>query len=151
MGSTIKEVFLGNEDTGKEGMIPSNVFKAMVHTDILPLIFFSLLIGAALSMLGDIGKPVISVISGLNEAVMKLVHWIMYVAPVGIFGLIAGRIGEAKGFAGFWPELVAVGKYSATVVLGLGVHGAIALPILLLLLARRNPAELFQRHGNGIT
>ena len=98
MGSTIKEVFLGNEETGKEGMIPSNVFKAMVHTDILPLIFFSLLIGAALSMLGEIGKPVIAVISGLNEAVMKLVHWIMYVAPLGIFGLIAGRIGEAKGF-----------------------------------------------------
>ncbi|MCY4568069.1 MAG: dicarboxylate/amino acid:cation symporter [Candidatus Poribacteria bacterium] len=144
MGSTIKEVFLGNEETGKEGMIPSNVFKAMVRTDILPLIFFSLLIGAALSMLGDIGKPVVSVISGLNEAVMKLVHWIMYVAPVGIFGLIAGRIGEAKGFAGFWPELVAVGKYSATVVLGLGIHGAIALPILLLILGRRNPLNYFK-------
>ena len=53
MGSTIKEVFLGNAETGKEGMIPSNVFKAMVRTDILPLIFFSLLIGAALSMLGE--------------------------------------------------------------------------------------------------
>ena len=65
-------------------MIPSNVFKAMVRTDILPLIFFSLIIGAALSTLGNIGKPVIAVISGLNEAVMKLVHWIMYVAPVGI-------------------------------------------------------------------
>ena len=144
MGNTIKEVFLGNEETGKEGMIPSNVFKAMVHTDILPLIFFSLLIGAALSMLGDIGKPVISVISGLNEAVMKLVHWIMFVAPVGIFGLIAGRIGEAKGFAGFWPELVAVGKYSATVVLGLGVHGIIVLPLLLLFLGRRNPLNYFK-------
>ncbi len=144
MGNTLKEVFLGNEETGKEGMIPSNVFKAMVHTDILPLIFFSLLIGAALSMLGDIGKPVISVISGLNEAVMKLVHWIMYVAPFGIFGLIAGRIGEAKGFAGFWPELVAVGKYSATVILGLGMHGIIVLPLALLLLGRKNPINYFK-------
>ena len=144
MGNTIKEVFLGNEETGKEGMIPSNVFKAMVHTDILPLIFFSLLIGAALSMLGDIGKPVVSVIAGLNEAVMKLVHWIMYVAPVGIFGLIAGRIGEAKGFAGFWPELVAVGKYSATVLLGLGLHAVVVLPLLLLFLGRRNPINYFK-------
>ena len=144
MGSTIKEVFLGNEETGKEGMIPSNVFKAMVRTDILPLIFFSLLIGAALSMLGEIGRPVIAVISGLNEAVMKLVHWIMYVAPVGIFGLIAGRIGEAKGFAGFWPELVAVGKYSATVVCGLGIHGIVILPLLLLFLGRRNPLTYFR-------
>ena len=139
MGGTIKEVFLGNKETGKEGMIPSNIFNAMVRTDILPLIFFSLIIGAALSMLGDIGKPVIAVMSGLNEGVMKLVHWIMYVAPLGIFGLVAGRIGEAKGFAGFWPELVAVGKYSVTVVLGLGVHGFIVLPVLLLVLGRRNP------------
>lgn len=144
MSGTLKEVFLGNEETGKEGMIPSNVFKAMVRTDILPLIFFSLLIGAALSTLGELGRPVVAVISGLNEAVMKLVHWIMYVAPIGIFGLIAGRIGEAKGFAGFWPELVAVGKYSATVLLGLGFHGAIALPLLLLLFGRRNPLTYFR-------
>ena len=144
MGNTLKEVFLGNEETGKVGMIPSNVFKAMVRTDILPLIFFSLLIGAALSMLGDIGRPVIAVISGLNEAVMKLVHWIMYVAPFGIFGLIAGRIGEAKGFAGFWPELIAVSKYSATVLLGLGLHGFVILPLLLLFLGRRNPLAYFR-------
>ena len=144
MGNTLKEVFLGNEETGKEGMIPSNVFKAMVRTDILPLIFFSLLIGAALSTLGELGKPVIAVISGLNEAVMKLVHWIMYVAPFGIFGLIAGRIGEAKGFAGFWPELVAVGKYSATVIFGLGLHGIIILPLALLFLGRRNPINYFR-------
>ena len=139
VGQTLKEVILGNHETGKEGMIPENVFKAMANMDILPLIFFSLLIGAAISVLGERGKPVVAVISGLNDAVMQLVHWIMYIAPIGIFGLIAGRIGEAKGFAGFWPELVAVGKYSFTVVLGLGVHGAVVLPLLLLLLGRRNP------------
>ena len=144
MGSTIKEVFLGNAETGKEGMIPSNIFKAMVRTDILPLIFFSLLIGAALSTLGEFGKPIVAVISGLNEAVMKLVGWIMYVAPIGIFGLIAGRIGEAKGFAGFLPELAAVGKYSATVLLGLSVHGIVVLPLLLLFLGRRNPFNYFK-------
>lgn len=144
MGGTIKEVFLGNEETGKEGMIPSNVFKAMVHTDILPLIFFSLLIGAALSTLGDLAKPVIVIISGLNSAVMKLVHWIMYFAPIGIFGLVAGRIGEAKGFAGFWPELLAVGKYSATILLGLGIHGIVLLPLILLIFGRRNPLNYFK-------
>ena len=139
MGNTLKEVFLGNEETGKEGMIPSNIFKAMVRTDILPLIFFSLLIGAALSTLGDRARPVIAIVSGLNQAVMKLVHWIMYFAPFGIFGLVAGRIGEAKGFAGFWPELLAVGKYSATILIGLGIHGLIVLPLILLIFARRNP------------
>ena len=139
VGETLKEVVLGNHDTGKQGMIPENVFKAMVNMDILPLIFFSLLIGGALSVLGERGKPIITVISGLNDAVMQLVHWIMYVAPIGIFGLIAGRIGQAKGFAGFWPELVAVGKYSFTVLVALAVHGAVVLPLLLLVFGRRNP------------
>ena len=70
---------------------------------------------------------------------MQLVHWIMVLAPVGIFGLVAGRIGDAGGFKSFLPELMAVGKYSFTVVFGLGVHGIIVLPLILLLVARRNP------------
>ena len=125
-------------------MIPRNVFNAIVRMDILPLIFFSLLIGAALSVLGERGRPAISVISGLNDAVMRLVHWIMVLAPVGIFGLVAARIGHAGGFKGFLPELMAVGKYSFTVVLGLGVHGMVILPLILLLIARRNPLRYFK-------
>ena len=139
MGGTLKEVLLGDKSTGREGMIPRNVFNAMVRMEILPLIFFSLLIGATLSVLGERGRPTIAVISGLNDAVMRLVHWIMVLAPVGIFGLVAGRIGHAGGFKEFLPELMAVGKYSFTVVLGLGVHGLIILPLILLLIARRNP------------
>lgn len=139
MGGTLKEVLLGDKSTGREGMIPRNVFNAMVRMEILPLIFFSLLIGATLSVLGERGRPAITVISGLNDAVMRLVHWIMVLAPVGIFGLVAGRIGHAGGFKEFLPELMAVGKYSFTVVFGLGVHGLVILPLILLLIARRNP------------
>jgi Na+/H+-dicarboxylate symporter len=150
MLATIKEVFLGNKDTGKQGMIPTNVFKAMANMDILPLIFFSLLIGAALSIIGEVGKPAVAIFNGFNEAVMQIVNWIMFIAPIGIFGLIAGRIGEADGFAGFWPELVAVGKYSVTVVLGLGFHGFIVLPILLLVLGRRNPLGYVRGMGTAL-
>ncbi len=139
IGSAVREVLLGNPRTGKEGMIPENVFKAMAETDILPLIFFALLIGAALSVLGEKGRPAIAVISALNDAVMQLVNWIMVTAPIGIFGLVAARIGEAGGFGGFLPELMAVSKYFLTVLLGLTLHGVVVLPLLLLLFARRNP------------
>ncbi len=70
---------------------------------------------------------------------MGLVHWVMMVAPIGIFGLIAARIGRAGGFEGFWPELAALGKYFATVVSGLAIHGTIVLPLLLWILAKRSP------------
>ncbi len=150
MLQTLVQVLLGNEETGKQGMIPNNVFKAMANMDILPLIFFSILIGAALSVIGQEGKPGIDIFNAFNGAVMQIVNWVMYLAPVGIFGLIAGRIGEAEGFVGFWPELVAVGKYSMTVILGLGFHAFVILPLLLFFLGRRNPLNYAKGVGTAL-
>lgn len=150
MLQTLMEVFLGNEETGKQGMIPSNIFMAMANMDILPLIFFSLLIGGALSVIGDVGKPAIDIFNAFNEAVMQIVNWIMILAPVGIFGLIAGRIGEAGGFAEFLPELAAVGKYSLTVIIALAFHGLVVLPTLLFFFGKRNPIGYAQGMGTAL-
>ncbi len=146
IGRTLEEVLVGDKKTGKEGLIPRNLFNAMVTTAILPLIFFSLLLGATLSVLGERGRVAIDFISTLNDAVMRIVHWIMIVAPIGIFGLIAARIGNAGGFSGFMPELLALGKYSFTVVFGLSIHAFIVLPLILLLIGRQNPL----RYARGV-
>jgi len=150
VGNTLKEVLVGDKEIGKEGMIPRNIFNAMVRMDILPLIVFSLLIGAALSVLGVRGRTAIEVISILNDAIMRLIHWIMVIAPIGIFGLIAARIGKAGGFSGFLPELFALGKYSFTVVLGLTIHGFIVLPLILLLIGKRNPRTYVTGVGSAL-
>ncbi len=113
------------------GLVPSNLFKAMAENDILPVITFSLLLGAVLSTLGEQGKPVVDFFNGLNEAIMKIVHLAMYAAPVGIGALIAGRLGEAGGFTGFLPELLRLGKYAFTVIAGLLIHSLIILPFIL--------------------
>ena len=150
IGNILSEVLIGNEETGKEGLIPRNLFNAMVRTDILPLIFFSLLIGGAFSMLGERGQTAIGFISVLNDGVMRIVHWIMIFAPVGIFGLVAGRIGRAGGFTEFLPELLAVGKYSFTVIFGLAIHAVVALPIILLLIGGRNPLTYAKGMGAAL-
>ena len=134
--STLKDVVLG--------MVPVNVFKAMAEMDVLPLIIFALFLGAVLTIIGDIGKPVIRVAEGMNEAIMKMVHWLMYFAPVGIMGLLAGRIGRAGGFIEFLPELKMVGKYFGTVLIGLAIHGFITLPIILAVVGRRKPIPYFR-------
>ena len=149
IGNILSEVLIGNEETGKEGLIPRNLFNAMVRTDILPLIFFSLLIGCAFSILGERGQNAINFISVLNDGVMRIVHWIMIFAPIGIFGLVAGRIGRAGGFTKFLPELLAVGKYSFTVIFGLAIHALVVLPIILFLIGRRNPSDLRKRDGRS--
>ncbi|MDE0020763.1 MAG: dicarboxylate/amino acid:cation symporter [Candidatus Poribacteria bacterium] len=133
--STLKDVVLG--------MIPVNIFKAMVEMDVLPLIVFSLLLGAVLTILGDVGKIVIQFAHGMNEAIMKMVHWLMYFAPIGIMGLLAGRIGKEGGFVQFLPELKMVGMYFITVLIGLIIHGFITLPLILMAFGRRNPWKYF--------
>ena len=84
----------GGVDTpGWEDMITSlvtpNLVQAAADTEILPLIIFSLAFGAVLTTIGDAGERVIDMVDGVLKAVMKLVHLVMLVAPVGIFGLVA--------------------------------------------------------------
>ena len=150
IGSILSEVLIGNEETGKEGLSPRNLFNAMVRTDILPLIFFSLLIGAAFSTMGERGRIAIDFISVMNDGIMRIVHWIMICAPIGIFGLVAGRIGRAGGFTKFLPELLAVGKYSFTVIFGLAIHAAVILPLILLLIGGRNPLTYVKGMGAAL-
>ncbi|MFC1854214.1 dicarboxylate/amino acid:cation symporter [candidate division CSSED10-310 bacterium] len=150
VGDTLEEVLVGDKKTKKEGMIPRNVFNAMVNMEILPLIIFSLLFGAALSVMGSRGQSAVEVISVFNDAVMRIVHWIMLLAPFGIFGLIAARIGHAGGFRGFMPELIALGKYSLTVLLGLSIHAFVVLALILFFVARRNPISYASGVGSAL-
>ncbi len=126
------------------GLFPANIFKSMSDGDILPLIVFSLLFACALSSLGNTGQPAIAFINSCNDAIMKLVWWILLTAPIGIMSLIAVRIAGKGGFVGFWPELIALGKYVLTVVAGLAIHGMIVLPLILKIIGKRDPREYFR-------
>jgi len=138
--SVTPDAVMGKEAMGFTDVVLSfvsdNVFKSMAELDILPIIVFSLVLGGILTTLGRDGEPVIAFFNGLNEAIMKMVHLLMYTAPLGVFGLVAGRFARA----GDLGELVGgLGKYMATVLVGLGIHGFVVLPLILWLFARRNP------------
>jgi len=119
-------------------LVPKNLFAAMAETQILPLIVFSLVFGGVLTTIGDKGLPVIRVFEGINEAMMAIVHLLMWIAPVGIGALIAGRLGEAGGFTGFWPQLASLGWYVITVLGALALHGLILLPLILQFIGKRS-------------
>lgn len=112
-------------------LVPKNLFAAMVNNDVLPLIVVFLVFGGILTTLGEPGRSLIRSFSSLNDAIMAMVNLLMWAAPIGIGALIAGRLGDAGGFIGFLPELLRVSKYMATVLLGLLIHGAIVLPLIL--------------------
>ncbi len=71
-------------------IIPRNPFQAMVETNFLQIIFFSILFGIALTVLSEERrKPVLDVLNGINDAMIVLVKLVMRIAPLGVFALIA--------------------------------------------------------------
>jgi len=140
---TLLDVFRGKPgDDGKrsagKGMFPPNLVAAANETNVLGLIVFSIFFGGALTTIGEKGRAAIQFFEGANEAVMKLVHLVMFVAPIGIYGLVASKIAENGGASAFGEELSRLAWYAATVLIGLTLH-VVFLGSLLPLLAKRNP------------
>lgn len=117
-------------------LVSPNLIASAAETQLLPLILFSILLSAALTTLGPVGAHVIGLFDGLNEALMKLVIWLMYFAPVGIFALVAARLGKAGGGEAFLGEVAAVGLHVVTVLSGLALH-FVFLAVLLVLISGR--------------
>jgi solute carrier family 1 (high affinity glutamate transporter) protein 1 len=132
-------------------LIPKNLFTAMANAEVLPLIVFSLVFGGVLTTLGEKGESVIRFFDGVNEAIMAMVMLLMWTAPVGVGALLAGRLGEAGGFAGFWPELARLSAYAATVIAGLVIHAVVVLPLILHLFARQSALEVARNLGTALT
>ncbi len=151
----IPENVAGKEAIGITDILQSfvspNLIQSMANMEILPLIIFSLVFGGVLTTLGEPGKQAIAFFDTVNNAIMKIVHLLMYFAPVGVFALIASKLGAAGGGDLFLAELAKIGKYAWTVILALLVHGIVVLPIILFIVTRRNPLLYFKNLTAALT
>jgi aerobic C4-dicarboxylate transport protein len=75
-------------------VIPSSPVDAFARTDILQILFFSVLFGAALSAMGERGRPVADGIDRFAQVLFRIVGLIMHVAPLGALGAMAFTIGS---------------------------------------------------------
>lgn len=147
LSDTVPQTVAEKEGTGVveiiQSLITPNIIDAAANTQLLPVIVFCLLFAAALTTIGEKNVTLIRFFDGLNEVMMKLVIWVMVFAPIGIFALIAGKIGEAGGGPAIKNELLAVGSYCLTVILGLSLH-FILLFIILVIFSKRGRAYLLK-------
>ncbi len=75
-------------------LIPDNVVGAFATGDLLQILLFSVLFGAALSLMGEKGKPVEDFLERLSHTFFRIINIIMYYAPIGAFGAMAYTIGK---------------------------------------------------------
>jgi len=125
--------------------IHPNIIQAFAEMQMLPIILFSLILGGILTTLPPSrGSPLINIFEGLNDAMMKFINLIMWLAPIGIFGIVVDKFGTAALTDGGIAQMVkGVGTYSFVILLGIFIHFCITLPTLLFVLTRRNPLKYF--------
>ena len=75
-------------------IIPETFTGAFVHAEVLPVLFVSVLFGAALAGAGQRGAPVVALVDALSQVFFRIVGFIMWAAPVGAFGAMAFTVGS---------------------------------------------------------
>ena len=98
-------------------MVPDNFFQAASNNrNMLQVIFFVIFFGISLLLIeSKYSDPINTIITGLNEVIMKMVDLIMIMAPYAVFALLAALIAEYQN-----PDIfIALGKYALTVIVGL--------------------------------
>ncbi|OFY68929.1 MAG: glutamate:proton symporter [Bacteroidetes bacterium RIFCSPLOWO2_12_FULL_37_12] len=129
-------------------MVPSNLITACSDNRLmLQVVFFSVLFGVALiGVAQDKRLPVVNFFSGVNEVILRMIDFIMKIAPIGVFALISGLIVEV---AGDNPSrainlLTALLWYSMTVLLGLLLHIFLVYLSLLRFFTKIKPGDFFK-------
>ena len=74
-------------------IVPSNVVSAFASGDLLPVVFFSVLFGVALTAVGEAGRDIADLLVRFQAVFFKIVGIVMKVAPIGAFGAMAYTVG----------------------------------------------------------
>jgi len=122
-------------------IIPTNLVQAAADGRALPLIFFSILFGIAITISGPQGRAIADLVAALYEVVMKMVHGVIWLTPVGVFALLAWAV--ARIGLGVFAD--AIGTYMLTVLAGLAIQGLVILPLACWILGRCNPFKFMHQ------
>ena len=90
-GPVAKPVPLGET---LEHAAPGNIFEALAQNDVLEMVVFFFLFGAACAAVGEKARPVVQFAAGVAEVMFRYTKYVMYLAPFGVAAAIAVTIGS---------------------------------------------------------
>ncbi|MBL4727873.1 MAG: dicarboxylate/amino acid:cation symporter [Gammaproteobacteria bacterium] len=121
-------------------IVPSNPIAALAEGNMLAIIFFALLVGVSLLTIGEKGKPVADLMDSSSEMMLRITHWVMEVAPFGVFALIASVAGTQGVGA-----LLDVITLALAVVIGSAVHLLVVHGLIIIKLTLKLSPVMFFR------
>lgn len=121
-------------------IVPRNPIAAAANMDMLALIFFSLIFGAALILIPrETAQPVIDLLQGIGDAIIKIIDMAMGLAPYGVFGLIFVITSQFG-----WAILGQLSLYVIVVLLGLLLHATVGISLLVKFFGKMNPVRFWK-------
>lgn len=126
-------------------LIPENPAAAMARGEMLQVIFFALLAGVSMALLGPKARAAADLFNQLNEVVMKMVTLVMHFAPYGVFALIAKTFATA-GIDAVLP----IFKFVAATIFAMLLHVLIVYGGMVRLLARLSPLAFLRKTASVI-
>lgn len=111
-----------------------NPFAALAEGKVLPVVIFALFIGIALVIGGERYRNILTLLQEFLELIMRIVSWIMVLAPLGILALLIKLVGTQDV-----ALLTTVGGFIVLIFGTTLVHGLVVLPLILYLVTRKSP------------
>ena len=127
-------------------IVPSNPIASMAKGNMLQIIFFALLTGMGITVLGDRVTALKEGFNQANDLILEMLNLIMKVAPFGVFCLIAKTF-SSLGYTAMVPLL----KYMLTVIGALFIHGLLTYQGLLFAVVKMNPLTFFKKFAPAIS
>lgn len=141
LAATAEQGLVGVAENLVSQMIPTNIVEAMAAGQPLGVICFCIFFAVVVTIVGAPARPIILFFDAAFEVLMRMVHAIMWTAPVGVFALLAWTVARI-GLDVFTGP---ISRYMIAVLVGLAVHGLILLPLVLWIFGRENPLRFLHQ------
>lgn len=126
-------------------VFPKSVFEAMAANEILHIVVFAIFFGLAAAAMGEFAKPVVHAMDVAAHIILKMVGYVMYFAPIGVFGALAAVVAE-RGFEVF----KFYGGYMLAFLIGIAALWIVLVGVGFLILGSKRMISLFKHIGNPL-
>lgn len=116
-----------------------NPFEALAKANVLAIIIFALFIGVALVMGGERYRNILTLLQEFLELTLRMVGWVMRLAPLGIMALLAKLIATQDA-----AILMVLIEFVALIIGTLLLHGVVLLPLMLYVVTGMSPLHFFR-------
>ena len=106
-------------------IIPTNPIAALANGDMLAIIFFAVVVGAAVLAAGSAAEPVKALLAAATAVMARMIAGILELAPFGVFALVATAVGKSSSLTFVNISLLALCVVCGSLILSLVVHGAL--------------------------